>query len=269
MGYKVVMTDLDGTLLNHQHAISEENQCSLIELDQKNIKIVFASGRMYRAIKRIVNEFEGQPIVVSCNGGYIVDEATKQVISETHFDYETSLKIIDCLEAQHLSHHFYTGDTVYASHKENSTMFNAMRGFLDELKINLIAHSPLGKFINEGVKPHKFGVILDEETDYEVLLETLSQIEAIDYFKSSDTLLDIMPKGINKGFALEKVADYLQLTPGDFVACGDHENDIEMVQKAGVGVAASGYVAALGEVSDYRLDDRSPHVITFINDTFF
>jgi hypothetical protein len=269
MGYQVVMTDLDGTLLNHQHAISEENHCSLTELDQKNIKIVFASGRMYKAIKRITTEFEGKAIVVSCNGGYIVDEANKQVISETQFDFETSLKIICLLESQNLSHHFYTGDTVYASHKENSTMFQAMKGFLDELKINLIAHSPLGKFIHDGVKPHKFGVILDAETDYEGLIDALSTIEAIDYFKSSDTLLDIMPKGINKGYALEQVAAYLHLTPADFVACGDHENDIEMVQKAGVGIAASGYVASLGEVSDYRLDDKSPHVIAFINDTFF
>lgn len=269
MGYKVVMTDLDGTLLNKKHVISEENQRSLTELDQKKIKIVFASGRMYKAIKRITNEFEGQAIVVSCNGGYIVDEANKQVISETHFDFDTSLKIICLLESQRLSHHFYTGDTVYARHKENSTMFQAMKGFLDEFKINLIAHSALGKFIYDGVKPYKFGVILDEESDYENLIEALSTVENIDFFKSSDTLLDIMPQGVNKGFALAQVASYLHLTPADFVACGDHENDIEMVQLAGVGVAASGYVAALGAVSDYRLDDKSPHVITFINDTFF
>jgi len=144
-----------------------------------------------------------------------------------------------------------------------------MQGFLDELKINLIAHSPLGKLVNEGVKPHKFGVILDEGADVESLMNALSSIPHIDYFKSSDTLLDIMPKGVNKGFALEKIAAYLGIQTQEIVACGDHENDIEMIQKAGMGIAVAGHVESLRQISDLQLTDASPHVMAYINDTFF
>ncbi len=269
MGYKVVMTDLDGTLLTKNHDISEENQRALIELTEKKIKIVFASGRMYKAIKRITTEYDGDAIVVSCNGGYIVDEANNHIISESHFDNDTSIAIIEILEKHNLSHHFYTGDTVYARHGSNSKMFQAMQGFLDELKINLIAHSPLGQFIREGARPYKFGVIIDKGTNSEGLKQDLAMIPEIDFFMSAETLLDIMPKGVNKGFALHQVAQYLGMSASEIVACGDHENDIEMIQAAGMGIAAPGYVPALGDVSDVLLDEKTLHVIAFINDTFF
>lgn len=267
--YQVVMTDLDGTLLNSDHEISYENQKALEALKEKGVSVVFASGRMYKAIKRITKAVAPCGIIVACNGGYIVDEKHQKVISESHFHYESSLAIIDVLESMALSHHFYTGDTVYAMHHGNSTLFSSMQGFLDELKIRLIAHSPLGQYIHQGVKPHKFGVLLDEGTDVEALVLKLSAIPGIDCFKSAAKLLDIMPKGVNKGFALDCVADYLGLSAEDFVACGDQENDIEMIQKAGMGISASGSIVALQKVADRQLDETSPHIMAYINDTFF
>lgn len=269
MAYQIVMTDLDGTLLNDNHEIGPENSQALKALMAKGVRIVFSSGRMYKAIRRITKGFDDGAVIAACNGGYIIDQKSGLLLSESVFDFHTSLAVIDVLEKRGLSHHFYTGDAVYARHGENATRYRSMQGFLDELKISLIAHSPLGAFIHEGVKPHKFGVILDAQTDVVELKNALNGIEGISVYTSAQTLLDVMPVGVHKGTALETIARHLGVEPNDIIACGDQENDIEMIKRAGVGIAMHQSVDALVKVADRHLKSEEAHVMQVILADYF
>ena len=60
-----------------------------------------------------------------------------------------------------------------------------------------------------------------------------------------------MPKGVNKGNALARLAKLVNLDPNEMIACGDSFNDISMIKFAGLGVAMEEAVDELKAAADY------------------
>ena len=116
--YRLIATDMDDTLLNKEHLISEENKKAIIGIQKKGVKFVLASGRPTYAMIDFAKDLEMNKyggFILGFNGGEIVDISNGETIFEQALALE-DIKIIykEAIDRE-LSFLFYTGDTIYAN----------------------------------------------------------------------------------------------------------------------------------------------------------
>ena len=116
--YRLIATDMDDTLLNKEHLISEENKKAIIGIQKKGVKFVLASGRPTYAMIDFAKDLEMNKyggFILGFNGGEIVDISSGETIFEQALALE-DIKIIykEAIDRE-LSFLFYTGDTIYAN----------------------------------------------------------------------------------------------------------------------------------------------------------
>lgn len=240
METKLVVLDLDGTLLNDQHEISTETKIYLEKLKSKGIKIVIATGRTYTAAKRYHNELALDTPLISCNGGFIYDPVTEKVIDGHPISKTTVTKIFNILLEHNTFFQFYSANKIYSSEiKYLLADWTEENKHLDERDIiNIeIIDDPLKTLmmINESI--FKLLAIEEDPDTYKKLMDTLSVIDEIELVSSFKGAIDIMEKGITKGMALEFVANYLNIPMNQTLAIGDNNNDAAMLKAAKIGIA--------------------------------
>ena len=92
--YKLIVTDMDGTVLGGDHKITEENMRALKEADERGVKVVFATGRFHDSAKEHVTFLEEVMPIVSSNGAIIKHPITNEVLYCNSIDKDISLKIL-------------------------------------------------------------------------------------------------------------------------------------------------------------------------------
>ncbi|MBQ9099606.1 MAG: HAD-IIB family hydrolase [Clostridia bacterium] len=113
---------------------------------------------------------------------------------------------------------------------------------------------PIGKII--------FGSEKDEEIEaIEKTLRSHPLAAEFDFVRSEKTLFEILPKGIGKGTAIEKLCECLGLDKKKTVAIGDYNNDISMFQKAKLGIAVSNACADAKAAADFITVSNEEHAI--------
>jgi len=240
METKLVVLDLDGTLLNNQHEITEETKIYLNKLKSKGIKIVIATGRTYTAAKRYHNELALDTPLISCNGGFIYDPIGKKVIDGHPISKETIKNIFNILQDSNTFFQFYSADTIYSTEikyllaqwmEENKKLDKK-----DIINIEII-DDPLKTLASTEEPIFKLLAIEKNPAIYDKLMAILSNIDEIELVSSFNGAIDIMEKGITKGMALEFVADYLNIPMDQTLAIGDNNNDATMLKAAKIGIA--------------------------------
>ena len=190
------------------------------------------------------------------NGGGLYDKANekyvwKQVISNDAFELVDSV-------AEALPEVGIQVNTFYHAYfcRENDTMqsFRAVTNLpnltCDYREIN----EPIAKFI--------FGSEKNEEIlAVEKVLRSHKRADEFDFIRSERALFEILPKGINKGVVIEKLAEYLGIDKKRTIAIGDYNNDVAMLRKAGVGIAVANACPEALEAADIITVSNEEHAI--------
>ena len=262
---KLVAIDIDGTLVNEQKILTKKVRDAIRQAMAKGVKIVLSTGRPIEGIKPYLKELgfsEEEDYVISQNGAAITRTDTMEIIAqETH-------PFSDLKDLYQLGKAFPT-DTL----------------MLNETHFYMV--------LPHGVEPSVDPDVLDEgETlnmDVEVIhidhLNEESDILKVTYFgevgevdevmavipdefyerfyivRNEPYLIDVMVKGVNKGMALRKLAKHLDLALEEVMAIGDGENDYEMLEAAGLGIAMANGTDRLKSIaSDITLSNEEDGV---------
>jgi len=240
MKTKLVVLDLDGTLLNDAHEITEETKDYIEKLKSKGIKVVIATGRTFTAAKRYHNELQLDTPLISCNGGFIYDPIEKKVVDGHAISKETILKIFKILIENNTFFQFYSADKIYSTEikyllkawtEENKTLDED-----DIIDIEII-DDPVRIIETTQESIFKLLAIEEDPEVYDKLMNSLKTIEEIELVSSFTGAIDIMEKGITKGMALEFIANYLNIPMEQTLAIGDNNNDATMLKVANIGIA--------------------------------
>ena len=237
MPYKLVCSDIDGTLLNKDRELSSATIEQVKRLAP--IPFVLISSRMPAAMHHLQKEFgnESTPLV-AYNGGLLLDK--NRILHSCFIENDILETIIEKSQDTdiHLSlfHHdeWYVPSMDYwAKREENNTKVTPE--ILDNKSV-------LHKWRNEGKGAHK---IMAMGPDYEIeeLYHTLEELfpNEIHLYRSKDTYIEISHASISKKTAIDTLIEgyYPELTLKEVVAFGDNYNDIEMLKAVGLGVAVS------------------------------
>ena len=120
--YKLIVTDMDGTVLGENHQITDENKNALKEAEKMGIKVVFATGRFHDSAKDHVNFLEDVMPIISSNGSIIKHPITNKVLYSNFIDRDICLKIMDIIDGYNLRYQIYTDEKILQKYETEEEM---------------------------------------------------------------------------------------------------------------------------------------------------
>lgn len=239
MKYKLIVTDMDGTLLSDHKEISEENKIALKKAKDSGISVAIATGRIYTSAKYYAKLLDLDTPIIACNGAIIREEKTGTTLYESVLSTDNSLKILDICNKHDIYYHFYNDGGFYCRELNHSslTYYNWNKSQPKENRLHIeIIDDPLESIKNAN-NILKF-VIIDEDLEkLDNVMNELKDIEEIEVSKSWYNNIEIMNKGVSKGLAVKRLGDYLGVKKEEIITFGDNYNDLSMIEYAGMGVA--------------------------------
>ncbi|MDL2304349.1 Cof-type HAD-IIB family hydrolase [Bacteroides sp. OttesenSCG-928-D19] len=250
MKYKLLVLDIDGTLLNSRKEISQRTLATLIKVQQMGMRIVLASGRPPHGVRPIANMLELHKYggyVMVYNGGIILQADNREVLFEKRMD----ISMMDYLNKKATKNNFpiftYHLDTIVTTHPDDPHINREAE--LNDMRIIGVRHFP------EAVtfQPCKCMMVSDNTEELKGLEAHLQKRlnGVFDVFRSENYFLEIVPQSINKGDTLSVLLDKLNVNRDEVIAFGDGVCDIPMLQLAGTGVAMGNANEAVKRCADY------------------
>lgn len=250
MKYKLLVLDVDGTLLNEAKEISKRTLAALLKVQQMGVRIVLASGRPTYGLLPLAKSLE-----LGNYGGYLVSYNGCQIISaqngEILFERRINPELVPYLEKKARKNNFalltYHDDTLVTDSPENRHV--QREAALNHLQI--IREDEFSTGID--FAPCKCVLVSDDE-------EALIDLEAywkkrldgtMDVFRSERYFLEVVPCGIDKANTLGALLDMLKVKRDEVMAIGDGVCDVTMIQLAGMGVAMDHSPESVKACADY------------------
>ena len=248
---KLIAIDMDGTLLNSKKELLEETKQYFKEFHTKvtDTLLVLCTGRPETGIRPYLKDLgylEENHYIISQNGASIYESQTGKRVMDAFVDSTAIQKWIE-LGKKHGISVMGAGVDYYYSFDEDPTEWMEFDVKLVSGKLKRI---PTKESLNTDF--YKILLMGDEEQLNE--FETFIPQEWRDEFyvvRSQKYLVEVLTKGVNKAFGLEKLAQKLNIQPSEIAAIGDAANDIEMLEYAGLAIAmgnASEEVKAIADI---------------------
>jgi Cof subfamily protein (haloacid dehalogenase superfamily) len=222
--------------------MTERTIKSLQALEKKGIRITMASGRPPRSMIPLVEQAGlDHPLIVSCNGGIILDSHTKEIIKKFSIATEAVRELIKEVKA-----HFGNDDILIGG--ESGTSFRCEEAYAQK------RWSWVGKVYNRVDDLHNLAnendtieklMLLHREWPADQLYDYLKKNvltdpkwkDLIHYTFSSPYFVEVSAVGVCKATAIKEITEKLQISREEMIAFGDMPNDCEMLEYAGIGVA--------------------------------
>lgn len=273
-GYRMVALDLDGTLLNSQHQLSEGTKTYLRQLDQKGFTIIIATGRALCSVYETIASLNlPRPIPVVCSNGaegylcstnehgQVIDK--KQLFS-TPVPQVVAQRTLELSKELGFVTQYYVGDDIYADprephHLELTNLYRKLTGsetiyIQDDFESALLQGLPSKQLV---LCPHK---------EQDTMIQAFEQELAKDVFLINGNrahiirgnlgwFLEVLHPDVCKGSGLQKMCQHhLKIPLEECIAFGDGDNDQEFLQVAGKGIAMKNAVTVTKAVADEVID---------------
>ena len=250
MKYKLLVLDVDGTLLNDEREISKRTLAALLKVQQMGVRIVLASGRPTYGLMPLANTLE-----LGNYGGFILSYNGCQIIKaqngEILFERRINPEMLPYLEKKARKNGFaiftYHDDTLITDSPDNEYIKN--EALLNNLKI--IKEDEFSTAID--FAPCKCMLVSDKEKALIGLEQHWEKRLAgtLDAFRSEPYFLEVVPCGVNKANTLGALLEHLGVTREEVIAVGDGVCDVTMLQLAGMGIAMGHSQDSVKVCADY------------------
>ncbi|MDR7870596.1 MAG: Cof-type HAD-IIB family hydrolase [Tissierellaceae bacterium] len=251
MSYKLVAIDMDGTLLNSKGTVSDRTRQAIYDASKKGVYVVLATGRILKsAINHSIKLNLNKPII-SCNGAIMIDE-DKNIIFDKPMKSKSVKEVIEIGQSENIYFHFYDDNSFYSNVyvEEVLNFYNTEESKKsgNEIKVNIFDNAE--EILNKGINVYKFLFLDDDRDKLNRLKSRLKYIEDINICTSWGNNLEVMDSYVSKGNSLEYLCSHLNISSHEVIAIGDNENDISMIDFAGLGVAMGNGVEKVKSVAD-------------------
>jgi len=251
MTYKMIVLDLDDTLLRADQTISNRNKEALMQAQQEGKKVVLASGRPTLGMVSYADELflaDYESYILSFNGGKIINCHSKKDFFSQTLSVEAVQRLHDISTRENVYIHTYVGDEIITA-EENP--YTTIESELTGLPITVV-----DSFM-DGVTEPVVKVLMVGEPEHLKKVEKKLQAELGEEFsvmRSKPYFLEFTDKGITKGTSIEKLINEFGIKREEVIAVGDSYNDQEMIEFAGLGVAMGNAPDDIKKISDYITD---------------
>ena len=248
---KVIALDMDGTLLNSKKELLEETKQYFKEFHTKGTEtlLVLCTGRPETGIRPYLKDLgylEENHYIISQNGANIYESQTGKRVMDAFVDSKAIQKWIELGKTHGISV-MGAGVDYYYSFDEDPTEWM-------EFDVKIVNGSIKRITKEESLSTDFYKLLLLGDVEQLNEFETIIPKEWRDEFyvvRSQKYLVEVLRKGVNKAFGLEKLAAALNIEPSEIASIGDAANDIEMLEYSGLAIAmgnASEEVKAIADI---------------------
>lgn len=234
--YHMLVTDIDGTLLDGEGKVPEETKKILAILREKRGFITtIATGRMLARAESIAREIMINAPLICYNGALIIDIYTRHRILERPIPAGKLLKLIEILKAGGYEAIIYENETLKIEKFNERTQWYINE--CENIEYNVVGD--LMDYVRQkNLSSYKVFAVGDLYRTVGVSDELLFTLERdFEVSLSDSSHMEINLKGVNKGSAVKFLADALKIDSTEIITIGDGHNDISMLKYAGLGIA--------------------------------
>ncbi len=253
MVYKMLVSDLDETLLNDDGTVHADNLAAIKTAVAHGFKFVPNTGRSFNSVQALLKTLglydQAGQYVISYNGAAIVENKDNQVLLTRGMDRELAAQIFRAgLVNDQVDVHIYTVDTLFIHNiSPTDKQYMAERGVPYELMASddlafLANEQPVMKVIFE----HPDQAVREQIRDAVLAAVGADAVEAT---FSSSRYVEFNTKGVDKGSASLLLGEKLGIQRDEIIAAGDNNNDLKMLTAVGLGVSVANGIPAVQEAA--------------------
>ncbi len=247
--YKILVSDYDGTLCNSQNFISEKNLSAINAFVKRGGIFVLCSGRANDGISKILISQNFHGLLASFNGAMLYDLNEKKVIFTNGIKKDLLLRVAKYCLDNCLNFHIYpeTGFicTMETKYKD---LYESLTGVKGRIDTNVLKTIEETDFVSPKV------LLFDDKEKLDVHFENIKNLmPECHVARSTDNMIDINLKGVDKGSACKMIAKSFGYDIVDVIGVGDAGNDYAMIEQAGLSMAVSNATEEIKELADIVL----------------
>ena len=271
MNYKIIASDLDGTLLYDVVSVSEENYKAIAEYNKMGGQLVPASGRCFYEMPKELIDCPDIRYYISSNGSVITDTGTCErdevLISSQKFaevkklldSYETFLNIhcdgyglmLEETDDWELARSYNMNIYYYQHYHHNS------------LKIKKWEDA-----VRDGKGVEMIAVFFRHQSELDECVKKLNEIGGVIATSSTDFNVEIIAKGASKGDGIRRLAKKLGVSTDEIIGVGDSRNDMALLEGVGLPLAVLNAADVLKQKAKKVICHHQEHVVRYILDNF-
>lgn len=262
---KLICIDMDGTLLDSNHVVSERNKEALRKAKDLGVTIAISTGRLFCSAKYYSDLIGIDTAVLASNGAYIKTNYKDDTVIETPLPIETALEIYNIVKKYGLSANFNSWDTLirenqipethaYSIMNKDLPEEKRVKFLIDELDLPTTLKNFKGTILKS--------IVIEEDENKDNLWAAKKELketfgDKLHIVSSGNDNFEVINGTISKGKAVKYLAETLNLKPSEVMCLGDSENDLSMIKYAGIGVAMGNGLDIVKEQADYVTDSNN------------
>lgn len=252
---RLICSDVDSTLVDDFKRLSARNREAVRKaVLEDGIHFAIISGRSAPSVRNYMEEIGVEGVVPSL-GGCLIEDWNGDIIEENSIDGDLCTKINGLVKSM--------GCVCFAYHHDN---WYIEPGHYDWVKSEAEATETIGTATDldglfKRISPNKLLGVHRDEGMVKRLMEAVTDRfgDSVDCFMSSPMYLEIVPKGVNKGTAIDALCRYYGIERSNVMAIGDYYNDIDMLRIVGVPVAVNNAPDDIKALAKYITDSDCNH----------
>lgn len=244
---KLIVSDMDGTLLAHDSSISKGNIEAIRYAQSKGVQFAIATGRDYSSLKGILEAHDLKCFSILGNGAQFCNE-NGEILSSAYFPKKCFKQVLQIFDELKIHYMIFTANGFYSTAEPNVVrdafidrcvvQFKRKReDYLDDgcnqdmacMKLKKIGD--LDDFINSSIDIIKVEAFNNDVLLIEKAKEKLQEIDGIAYLSSFDDNVEVTDKAAQKGLILENVIEELGYSKDEVMVLGDGLNDITLFER--------------------------------------
>lgn len=246
---RLIVTDLDGTLLNSEHRPGPVTERALQQAIEQGVLFSLATGKTFASTQSLIQEFDIH-IPVICHNGTRVYSSTGTTLYQNPIPLDVALEALQLAQEAGVTGIVYT-DTglLVANLDKNVALLMAHHEPIPHIEPDLAAA------LRDRYFPDKLVFMnvhdLDAVSAFQQVLATRLAGRAQVLRSGLAEIVEVLPLDVTKGTALDFLLDYLDIPAHQTLCFGDSFNDLDMIQRAGIGVAMANAPADVRVGADY------------------
>lgn len=261
MNIKTIVLDIDGTLIDNNFNIMPKTKKVLLELQEKGINLILASGRPIKSMLNLAKELkldQYSGIIVSNNGSIGYDIKNHKYLYDTPIDKNLVKEILKSFEGKPIqpmveAGNYFLVKNVYAGEVTlNGTVYNIMEREARAGNYLLKEVEHIENYVNDHI--NKILTIVEPKIIEETIKEYKNKFgDRIHVVQTAPFFMEFVRPESNKAYALQK----LNLDPETMISFGDSMNDKELVEFAKYGVAMGNAQEEVKKIASYITKDNN------------
>ena len=254
MDIKCIALDLDRTTLNAQGKLSKANEEAIRKAVAKGIHVCIASGRAFDTLPQDVVSIPGIEYAITSNGAAVYRIQDKQCLRSYVLTEQSVKKILELTKDFPVTYEGFIRGTAYAAKEyiEDTVKFGPTEHAVAYVQSTRHLQDDIVSFLKQhDDELDSMDIVVKDEAQKQKVIEVLkAEVEDIYITSSISQLVEISYKDAGKRSGVKFITEYLGLNPKQVAAFGDADNDIDMLEYAGCGIAMENASNGLLAVAD-------------------